>query len=580
MFKPLRRAAASILFLAAFPLAAQAPAPIGAADMMRHIQVLASDQYQGRAPGTEGERLTTAYISQQLAARGLEPAGANGSWLQPVALVDRTTQSQEVSWTADGRALPFDLADIALQGRDPDVRFANAPVVFAGHGARLPARGVDQLAGVDLHGAVVVILFDAPDVPGFPSFTQRVRAVTDAGAAAVIALTGADLEWRFVTANYRQPSTRLDGQQAAPIVGAMPLAAAQRLFAAGGADLERLLNERAGPDFHAVTLPIRANLHVATDVRRYTTDNVIGRIRGSGATGESVVLVAHWDHFGLCRPEGAPDRICNGAVDNASGVAMMIEVAGRLARQPRPARDILVLATTSEEKGLLGAQYFVDHPVVPIASMVAALNMDTMAVEPAGEPVAIIGRPLGLTFDDVLLRPAESSVLPSQADTRTTVTAEIALNIPILSSAMDTVTGADMAIVMAQLGGLGVLHRNMEVREQAAAVRAVKRFESGMIVNPITMRPDQTLADALKLMAKHRISGIPVTEANGRLVGILTNRDVRFAENPRQKVAELMTREDLVTVGPGVSQEEARRLLHQRRIEKLLVVDEDIAASA
>jgi hypothetical protein len=392
MFKPLRRAAASILFLAAFPLAAQAPAPIGAADMMRHIQVLASDQYQGRAPGTEGERLTTAYISQQLAARGLEPAGANGSWLQPVALVDRTTQSQEVSWTADGRALPFDLADIALQGRDPDVRFANAPVVFAGHGARLPARGVDQLAGVDLHGAVVVILFDAPDVPGFPSFTQRVRAVTDAGAAAVIALTGADLEWRFVTANYRQPSTRLDGQQAAPIVGAMPLAAAQRLFAAGGADLERLLNERAGPDFHAVTLPIRANLHVATDVRRYTTDNVIGRIRGSGATGESVVLVAHWDHFGLCRPEGAPDRICNGAVDNASGVAMMIEVAGRLARQPRPARDILVLATTSEEKGLLGAQYFVDHPVVPIASMVAALNMDTMAVEPAGEPVAIIGR--------------------------------------------------------------------------------------------------------------------------------------------------------------------------------------------
>jgi IMP dehydrogenase len=181
---------------------------------------------------------------------------------------------------------------------------------------------------------------------------------------------------------------------------------------------------------------------------------------------------------------------------------------------------------------------------------------------------------LGLTFDDVLLRPAESSVLPSQADTRTRVTKEIALNIPILSSAMDTVTEADMAIVMAQLGGIGVLHRNLSVEEQAAAVRAVKRFESGMVVNPITMSADQTLADALELMARHRISGIPVTDGDGRLVGILTNRDVRFAENPRQPVAELMTRDNLVTVGPGVTQEEAKRQLHQRRIEKLLVVDE------
>src|SRR5688572_22710111 len=181
---------------------------------------------------------------------------------------------------------------------------------------------------------------------------------------------------------------------------------------------------------------------------------------------------------------------------------------------------------------------------------------------------------LGLTFDDVLLKPAASSVLPSQTDTRTRITKEIALNIPILSSAMDTVTEADMAIVMAQLGGLGVLHRNLGVEEQASAVRAVKRFESGMVVNPITMTPDETLADALELMARHKISGIPVTEKDGRLVGILTNRDVRFAENPKQPVSELMTRENLVTVGPGVSQDEARRQLHQHRIEKLIVVDE------
>ena len=153
--------------------------------------------------------------------------------------------------------------------------------------------------------------------------------------------------------------------------------------------------------------------------------------------------------------------------------------------------------------------------------------------------------PLGLTFDDVLLRPAESNVLPSMANTETRLTRDIALNIPVLSSAMDTVTEADMAIVMAQLGGIGVLHRNLEVDEQCAAVRAVKRYESGMVVNPITIGPDARLGDAQALMEQHRISGIPVTDDKGRLVGILTNRDVRFAENPSQPVRELMTTDDL-----------------------------------
>jgi len=183
--------------------------------------------------------------------------------------------------------------------------------------------------------------------------------------------------------------------------------------------------------------------------------------------------------------------------------------------------------------------------------------------------------PLGLTFDDVLLRPGESDILPSMADTRTMLTRGIALNIPFISAAMDTVTEADMAIVMAQLGGIGVLHRNLEIEEQVAAVRAVKRFESGMVVNPITIGPDATLGEAQALMAHNKISGIPVTDGAGKLCGILTNRDVRFAENPGQPVRELMTRENLATVPLGTNQEDARRLLHQRRIEKLLVVDAD-----
>ena len=184
-----------------------------------------------------------------------------------------------------------------------------------------------------------------------------------------------------------------------------------------------------------------------------------------------------------------------------------------------------------------------------------------------------------LTFDDVLLVPAASEVLPGQVDTRTRLTKTVELGIPLISAAMDTVTEAGLAIAMAQAGGMGVIHKNLTNEEQAEQVRRVKRFESGMVVNPVTIAPDATLADALALMERYRISGIPVVEgANGKgagkLVGILTNRDVRFANEPRQPVHELMTKDKLVTVREGVKPDEAKRLLHQRRIEKILVVDD------
>jgi IMP dehydrogenase len=179
-----------------------------------------------------------------------------------------------------------------------------------------------------------------------------------------------------------------------------------------------------------------------------------------------------------------------------------------------------------------------------------------------------------LTFDDVMLVPAASAVMPGETDTRSRLTREIELGIPLISAAMDTVTEGALAIAMAQLGGIGVIHRNMATERQAAEVRKVKKFEAGMVVNPVTIHPDETLADALRLMADHHISGIPVVErGSGRLAGILTNRDVRFADNPRQPVAELMTKDRLVTVRENVATDEAKRLLHHHRIEKLLVVD-------
>jgi IMP dehydrogenase len=188
---------------------------------------------------------------------------------------------------------------------------------------------------------------------------------------------------------------------------------------------------------------------------------------------------------------------------------------------------------------------------------------------------------IALTFDDVLIRPAASNVLPNEADVSSRVTRSIALHIPVISSAMDTVTEARLAIAMAQAGGLGVIHRNLDPEAQAAQVAQVKKFESGMVVNPVTIHPEATLADALKLMADYQISGIPVVEPGGngsregRLAGILTNRDVRFATNPNQRVAELMTKERLITVSENVGLDEAKRLLHQHRIEKLLVVDDE-----
>lgn len=185
-----------------------------------------------------------------------------------------------------------------------------------------------------------------------------------------------------------------------------------------------------------------------------------------------------------------------------------------------------------------------------------------------------------LTFDDVLLQPGHSEIMPGQANIATTIAQDIQLNLPILSSAMDTVTEGRLAIAMAQAGGIGVIHRNLTPSEQAEEVRQVKKFESGMVVNPVTIGPDAPLAEALSLMKVHGISGIPVVEnggsgghKTGRLVGILTNRDVRFASDPSQKIYELMTRENLVTVNDNVDQTEAKRLLHKHRIEKLLVVD-------
>ncbi|MGZ3365473.1 MAG: IMP dehydrogenase, partial [Caulobacteraceae bacterium] len=185
----------------------------------------------------------------------------------------------------------------------------------------------------------------------------------------------------------------------------------------------------------------------------------------------------------------------------------------------------------------------------------------------------------GLTFDDVLLEPGRSEVMPSQVDTSTRLTREISLNIPIVSAAMDTVTESRLAIALAQAGGMGILHRNMSVSEQADQVREVKRYESGMVINPLTIHPDTTLAEVREITARKKISGFPVVErGSGKLVGILTNRDMRFEGDAKIPASQIMTRENLITVREGIDPAEARSLLRQHKIERLIVVDDDYRA--
>ena len=371
------------------PLAAQA---VTTADLKRHIDVLASDAFEGRKPGTLGENKTVAYIAQALLAAGAKPAAPDDSWYQPVEILARAAVRSSARWSAAGKPIAFDAANIALIGRTSSERIVDAPVWFVGHGMVDREKGIDQFAGADLKGAVALMLFDAPEVPDFPSYSDRVRAALAAGAEAVIGIVGDDTPWSTVTRGYEQGQNRLAIENVARLQGAMPFAAANRLVGASGADFDALLNRDAGPAFRAVRLPLTLSAEAETRVSTLRTHNVLGRIKGRKDDAGTVLILAHWDHLGICAPEGGADRICNGAVDNASGIATMIEAAKRLGQGDRPDRDILFLATTAEEIGLLGAEYFARRPTLPLKSIVAAVNIDTVAIGPAGEPVAIIGK--------------------------------------------------------------------------------------------------------------------------------------------------------------------------------------------
>jgi hypothetical protein len=400
MHKALIAATAAFALLTAPALHAKPPkkpvekaivdAPVSEDSLRRHIEILASDSFQGRNPGTEGEARTIAYLIGEWAAAGLV-SGVDGPtpWLQAVPLIEGRAVSSAASFTHHGRAVAIAADDVILAGRASQAKLDDLPMVFVGFG--VDANGK---VNADVSGKVAVMLIDnVPYGSNLPRSRARRQMLAAAGAKAVIGVAGDGIPWTALQNSMTTPTMTLASQSiAADIFGFMSQPALAALFASSGLANDEVMAAARDAGFAGRDLPVRATLSATTEVRAFESHNIIGKIPGRKPDGKAILLLGHWDHLGVCRPEGSADRICNGAVDNASGMAVLTEVVKRLAGDARVDRDVYVMGTTAEERGLLGAYWFADHPVVPLENIHVALNIDTIAISPRGTPVAIIGR--------------------------------------------------------------------------------------------------------------------------------------------------------------------------------------------
>ncbi|MEL7317529.1 MAG: M28 family peptidase [Pseudomonadota bacterium] len=354
-----------------------------AARMMVDIETLASDEYEGRAPGTPGGLKTVGYLTQRFAEVGLT-SGTNdpgNPWRAPVALTSFRATSSKIEVTVGGKVTTFgELEAVAVTTRKREL-IADSDVVFVGYGA-------SDVASEDVMGKVVVMLADASLNP------ERRILLEDKQASAVIVVPDVPgaIDGFFVT-QVRMQSDRESVSLTGEIDEAFGVVVEQKAMARalGEKRWSALVAAAKEQDFKPLNLDAKVNIEANSDRRDFDSYNVLGRIAGTKPDNEAVLVMAHWDHLGLCRPEGEVDRICNGALDNASGIALMLELARRLEEAGPYERDIYVLATTAEESGLLGAQAFVANPPLPLTNIVAAFNFDTVALAPAGAPVGFVG---------------------------------------------------------------------------------------------------------------------------------------------------------------------------------------------
>lgn len=416
---PIRPSLAALL-LVTTACATTASSPAGPnivpAAIAEHVKVLASDAYEGRAPGTPGEGKTVRYIIEAFLAAGLSP-GNGDSWQQGVPLIEIAPSPAAILRVEGSKgAAAFEWGEDAVVTNPravPDARLDRSEVVFAGYGLALPDRGWDDFAGVDLAGKTVVMLGGVPEAlkDAGGSTSAKVAAAVKRGAIGTIVIFPAsvtDEQWQAYVDGERRADLQLDGRQSGPTIDArIRHRAADRLFAATGHELADLTAAAGRPGFRPVSLGSRASVRLEGKVRNFVSSNVVGQLRGTKRPDEYVLFLAHWDHIGRCAP-GKPDPICNGAVDNASGVGGLIELARAFARGKRPDRSILFLATTAEEGGLMGAKHYVEQPVVPLAKTVGGLGADTIASGGGPADVVILGQGLSPDMDRVIAAAARA----------------------------------------------------------------------------------------------------------------------------------------------------------------------------
>lgn len=364
------------------------------AQLMAHITELASDAYEGREPGTEGESKTLRYLGKQWFDIGLV-SGTNDplhSWFAPVTLVAREPYGSNAVFMRKGRRLILPASSTLVLTSAKRSLVENAPIVFVGTGKDIPPR-------TDLAGRVALLL------DGGREDSDRQNALLKGGATAVLTVLDGERTLDNVSARrersgYALASDSLGGDLEAFITRE----GVDRLLTGSGQTLASLQAAAAAADFAPRLVDLTATLEATTRETRINTHNLIGKLPGRKPDGKAVLLLAHWDHFGRCAEPPAEDLICNGAIDNASGLAVLTEIARRLVRGAAPERDVYFLATTAEEIGLLGAHAFADNPPLPLNQIVAAFNIDTVAVSPAGSPFAVVGK--GMTGLDAQIAAA------------------------------------------------------------------------------------------------------------------------------------------------------------------------------
>ncbi|MES2174272.1 MAG: M28 family metallopeptidase [Pseudomonadota bacterium] len=381
-------------------LAMAAPPSFDVARVGADIKTLSSDEYEGRGPATRAEVKTIDYIAAQMKAAGLKPAGPNGSWFQDVPLrMSNITGTPTVSMTIGGAAQPLtqgsEIAVRAAETGQSSVSFADLPLVFVGYGVKAPERGWDDFKGVDLKGKIMVVLVNDPDFEGgegdfggklmtyYGRWTYKYEEAARQGAAGVLVVHESEpASYGWATVKNSNTNTMFDIVRANPkaahtqMEGWMQQDLAAKLLAASGIDFNAAKAAARKKDFRPIPLKATMSASYAVTSDIITSHNVAGLVQGSTYPDETVIYSAHWDHLGIGAPDVKGDTIYNGAKDNASGTAALLELARAYAKGPKPERSVLFLAVTAEEKGLLGSEYYADNPLRPLATTAGVVNMD------------------------------------------------------------------------------------------------------------------------------------------------------------------------------------------------------------